>query len=98
MAKEKVLVEYSDALRQTVEGVLGRQVTVEHTGSRQRGRSTFTDRRGSYGGGGSVKIMKLTTPPNGDGGAAVGTIITINSDGTYKEESTTEAVICLALN
>jgi hypothetical protein len=50
MAKEKVLVEYSDALRQTVEGVLGRQVTVEHSGSRQRGRSTFTDRRGSYGG------------------------------------------------
>ena len=98
MAKEKVLVEYSDALRQTVESVLGRQVTIEVSGSRPRGRSTFTDRRGSYGGSGSVKIMKLTTAPNGDGGAAVGTIITINSDGSYTEESATEAVICLALN
>lgn len=97
MAKEKVLVEYSDALRQTVEGVLGRQVTVEHTGSRQRGRSTFTDRRGSYGGGGSVKIMKLTTPPNGGSGAATGKLITVNSDGTYTESDSEVAVICLAL-
>lgn len=92
------LVEYTPKLQRAVDMVISPLGFNEQTGSRPRGRSTFTDRRGSYGGGGSVKIMKLTTPPNGDGGAAVGTIITINSDGTYKEESTTEAVICLALN
>lgn len=94
----KKLVEYTPKLQRAVDMVISPRGYTEHTGSRQRGRSTFTDRRGSYGGGGSVKIMKLTTAPNGDGGAAIGTIITINSDGTYTEEAATEAVICLALN
>ena len=92
------LVQYTPKLQRAVDMVISPLGFNEHTGSRPRGRSTFTDRRGSYGAGGSVKIMKLTTPPNGDGGAAIGTIITINSDGTYTEEAATEAVICLALN
>lgn len=47
---------------------------------------------------GSLQLLKLTTPPNGDGGAAMGKIITVNSDGTYTEENTEISVICLALN
>lgn len=49
-------------------------------------------------GGGSLQLLLLTTPPNGDSGAAVGTVITVNSDGTYTTTETTKAVICLTLN
>jgi hypothetical protein len=49
-------------------------------------------------GGGSLQLLLLTTPPNGDSGAAVGTVITVNSDGTYTTSETKRAVICLALN
>ena len=46
---------------------------------------------------GGLQLVKITTPPNGNGGAAIGTIITINSDGTYTESGSEVAVICLAL-
>ena len=47
---------------------------------------------------GTLQLLKLTTPPNGDAGAAIGKIITVNPDGTYTEEGSEIAVICLALN
>lgn len=48
-------------------------------------------------GGGSLQLLLLTTPPNGDSGAAVGAVVTVNSDGTYTETDQTRAVVCLAL-
>lgn len=45
-----VLVEYSQKLQQAVDRVIAPLGYTEHSGSRQRGRSTFTDRRGGYGG------------------------------------------------
>lgn len=45
----KKLVEYTPKLQRAVDMVISPLGYTEHTGSRQRGRSTFTDRRGSYG-------------------------------------------------
>jgi hypothetical protein len=47
--------------------------------------------------GGSLQLLKITTPPNGGSGAATGKLITVNSDGTYTESDSEVAVICLAL-
>lgn len=45
---------------------------------------------------GSLRLLKITTAPNGGSGAARGKIITVNSDGTYTEGEEV-SVICLAL-
>lgn len=92
------LVEYSDKLQRAVDLVVSPLGIREKEGIVRSGRSTFTDSKGGYGGGGSLQLLKLTTPPNGDGGAAIGKIITVNPDGTYTEENTEVSVICLALN
>lgn len=51
MSKDKILVEYSDALRHAVNSVVAAQRTNVDSAPRKSGRSALTDRRGGGGGG-----------------------------------------------
>lgn len=78
----KKLVEYTPKLQRAVDMVISPLGYTEHTGSRQRGRSTFTDRRGSYGaGGGYNSYFKLVLIHFGENDYGVNII-----DGAYEGE------------
>jgi hypothetical protein len=74
-----------------------RDVCEKVNGKRGGGRVNRHRENPPAGKGGSLQLLLLTTPPNGDSGAAVGTVITVNADGTYTETDQTRAVVCLAL-
>lgn len=75
-----------------------RDVCEKVNGQRGGGRVNRHREETPAGKGGSLQLLLLTTPPNGDSGAAIGTVIAVNSDGTYTTTETQKAVICLALN